>query len=326
MKDKKNKKTSDQILKEEKNSSNLNKEKNTSKEKKQSYKSVKKDLKKRIKSEKRKSFKDVFLNTKGFKNKIVALEKHIAKYKYGYQESEYIIELKDVQKFYSVNKKAERALKDINFKIPKGKTLSILGPSGSGKTSLLNIISGLITAEKGDVVVANKNLSFFNEKKRTKFREKEVSFIFQRYNLLRTLKCRDNIALGLDLKLNSSKDAFTVEEIAKILSIENQLDKYPGLLSGGQQQRVSIGRALIKNPSLLLADEPTGALDEGSSRSVWETLIKINKTYGTSIVVVTHNSNIANITDYIIKVKNGKISSFEKNKNKLDPSEMYLGV
>ncbi len=178
---------------------------------------------------------------------------------------------------------------------------------------MFNIISGLIQVERGDVIINQRNLTHLNEKKRTKFREDNISFVFQRYNLISTLKCKDNILLGQDLKLDKEK-SIKLDVIAKILGIEKQLNKYPWQLSGGQQQRVSIGRAIGKNPNILLADEPTGALDHNTTKDILKLFVDINEKFNTTIFIITHNSEIAKMADKIIKIGNGEIKKITTHK------------
>jgi len=279
---------------------------------KSEYKKILNELNSKFNKEKRKSFKEIFnKNVDGtFFEKF---NTYIAKYKFACQDSEHIVDLQGVQKFYPNDKKVQHVLKDINLKIKEGEIISIVGPSGSGKSTLFNIISGLIQVERGDVIVNQRNLTYLNEKKRTKFREENISFVFQRYNLISTLKCKDNILLGQDLKLDKSK-IIKLEDIAKILGIENQLKKYPWQLSGGQQQRISIGRAIAKNPNILLADEPTGALDHRTTKDILNLFVDINEKYNTTIFIITHNKEIAKMADKIIKIGNGEIKEILKHK------------
>jgi len=218
---------------------------------------------------------------------------------------------------FLVDDKYHLILKDINLKIPKNKIIVILGPSGSGKTTIFNLISGLIENEIGDIVVNGTNLSFLSDEERTNFRKKNISFVFQEYNLLKTLNNKDNILLGKDLLEKENGETFTIEELSSFLEIKEIIDKNPNNISGGQQQRVSIARALIKKPNLLLADEPTGALDSENAKKTLQLFCDINKKFGTTILMITHNSEIANMADYILKLKDGNISSFVENKNKL---------
>ncbi len=225
-----------------------------------------------------------------------------------------IIEVRNLNKYYFTTKRFEKALKDINLEIPKGKFILILGPSGSGKTTLLNTISGLDSFDSGDLIAAGKNLFYLDDNKRIDFRANHLSFIFQSYNLISTLTVEENIKIGENLRRSESEE-IPIKEILENLGLSDQATKYPYQLSGGQQQRVSIARALAKNPSILFADEPTGALDEERGKETIKLLIEINKKYGTTLVIVTHNPNFEQIADVIIKVKDGRINKYEVNQN-----------
>lgn len=290
---------------------------------KSEYKKILAELNSKFKKEKKESFRNIFKKSED-ESFFEKYNKHIAKYKFAFQNSDYIVELKNVQKFYPNDKKVQHVLKDINLKIKEGEIISIVGPSGSGKSTLFNIISGLIQVERGDVIVQQRNLTYLNEKKRTKFREENVSFVFQRYNLISTLKCKDNILLGQDLKLDKTK-SIKLDDIAKILGIEEQLKKYPWQLSGGQQQRISIGRAIGKNPKILLADEPTGALDHNTTKDILKLFVDINEKFKTTIFIITHNNEIAKMADKTIKIGNGVIKEIDVHKRvKID--DLHLDV
>jgi putative ABC transport system ATP-binding protein len=209
----------------------------------------------------------------------------------------------------------------MNLTINKGNIVAILGPSGSGKTTLLNLISGLDTSNSGDIIVNGKNLIYLSDSSLTKFRANNVSFIFQSYNLLPTLNVLENVKTGSQLQKDKKKK---MDEgmLLKKLGLFEERYKYPYQLSGGQQQRVSIARALAKNPSILFGDEPTGALDTETSVQVLETLVKINKDFGTTLVIVTHNPQIAKICDQVIKVKNGVVDKIIVNPKPLKPSQI----
>nr|WP_084331602.1 ABC transporter ATP-binding protein [Williamsoniiplasma lucivorax] len=229
------------------------------------------------------------------------------------------IELKNVKKSYISGDLETQVLKGIDIVLEKGDFIVILGPSGSGKTTFLNIISGLDKATSGDVFVLGSNLSLLKDSHLTKFRRKNVGFIFQQYNLLTNLTAKENAEVGENLSTNKNEN-FSIEKIFETIGMTDQLNKYPHQMSGGQQQRVSIARALTKNPSILFADEPTGALDEEMGRKVLEILVKINREFKTTMIVVTHNPNIAKIGHTIIHIKNGLIDELTHNANPADPS------
>ncbi|WP_338969841.1 ABC transporter ATP-binding protein [Spiroplasma endosymbiont of Labia minor] len=233
----------------------------------------------------------------------------------------YVIELEDVKKSYITGDVDTPVLKGINLQLRKGDFIVILGPSGSGKTTLLNIISGLDKVSSGDVFVLGNNLSLLKDSHLTKFRRENVGFIFQQYNLLTNLTAKENAEVGENLSRNKNKD-LTINDIFETIGMKEQMNKYPHQMSGGQQQRVSIARALAKNPNILFGDEPTGALDEEMGRKVLEILVDVNKKYKTTVIVVTHNPNIALIANTVIHVRNGLIDEIKNNTNPKKPSEI----
>lgn len=231
---------------------------------------------------------------------------------------EHVIELYNVQKSYITGDIETPILKGVDLKLNKGDFIVILGPSGSGKTTLLNIISGLDKVSSGDVFVLGSNLSLLKDSHLTKFRRDHVGFIFQQYNLLTNLTAKENAEVGENLSKEKNKD-MTIQDIFETIGMKEQMNKYPHQMSGGQQQRVSIARALAKNPDILFGDEPTGALDEEMGRKVLDILVDVNKKYKTTVIVVTHNPNIAFIANTIIHVKNGLIDKVDINKNPKKP-------
>lgn len=237
---------------------------------------------------------------------------------------ENIIELFDVKKSYLTGDLEYEVLKGVHLAIKKSTFVVILGPSGSGKTTLLNIISGLDKANQGDVFVSGYNLSLLKDSHLTKFRRDNVGFIFQQYNLLTNLTARENAEVGENLAKIKNK-GLGIDEIFKIIGMDQHMDKFPSQLSGGQQQRVSIGRALAKNPKILFCDEPTGALDEEMGRKVLEILLDVNKHFKTSIIMVTHNPNFQYVADTVINVKNGLITSVKHNAHPKKPNEINWG-
>ncbi|MBN3534487.1 ABC transporter ATP-binding protein [Mycoplasma procyoni] len=225
-----------------------------------------------------------------------------------------IIEVIDLKKSYLSGYVVTPVLKGITLNIEKGDFAVLFGKSGSGKSTLLNIISGLDRASEGEVIVANNNLTYYSDRKLTEFRRNNVSFIFQSYNLLQNLNGYDNVETGAYLQKDKSK-VLNIEDLFKEFEIEDIKYKYPSQMSGGQQQRISILRALAKNANIIFADEPTGALDEKTSKAVLKVLQYINKTYGTTIVMVSHDPSVAELCNKVIKLKLGKISEIVINKN-----------
>lgn len=232
-----------------------------------------------------------------------------------------IIEVQKVSKYYLSGNTVTKVLNEVDLEIKKGEFIIIYGKSGSGKSTLLNLISGLDRPSHGDVIVCDNNLPYLSDNQLTLFRRKHVSFIFQNYNLLENLTGYDNVETGLYLQKNKEKQK-DINELFKQYEIYEVKDKYPAQMSGGQQQRISILRALAKNAELIFADEPTGALDENTTRIVLSNLYDINKNEGTTIVMVSHNPSMMPIADRIIRVENGKITSDKRNVNKIHPSEL----
>lgn len=212
---------------------------------------------------------------------------------------------KDIKKKYN----DQEVLRGIDLKIDKNEFVVILGASGSGKSTLLNILSGLEKADSGEVVYDNESISDYSEKQLTKFRKDKIGFVFQQYYLLNNLTVEQNVKVGANLANNKE-----YVDIIKELGLEDRLSKYPNELSGGEQQRVSIARALAKKPTVLFLDEPTGALDEETGRKILEYLLKLkDKSYFT-MIMVTHNENIAELANKIIHVGSGRVTSIEENR------------
>lgn len=230
------------------------------------------------------------------------------------------IEMKNAKKQYGIGETAVFALDGVDLSLEKGKIYVILGPSGSGKSTLLNILGGLDTPDTGEVIIDGRTLSKASKNELTKYRKEDVGVVFQFYNLIPDLSVEENIEVVADIAANP----LDIDEVLKALDIEKYRKRFPKELSGGQQQRVAIARAMIKNPKLLLCDELTGALDTKSSLSVLKFIEKINKTYNTTIIIITHNEAIANMADCIIKIRDGKIAKVKVNDNKKSSDELEL--
>ena len=216
-----------------------------------------------------------------------------------------MITAKNIKKKYN----DQEVLRGIDLKIDKNEFVVILGASGSGKSTLLNILSGLEKSDSGEVVYDNESISDYSEKQLTKFRKDKIGFVFQQYYLLNNLTVEQNVKVGANLANNKE-----YVDIIKELGLEDRLSKYPNELSGGEQQRVSIARALAKKPIVLFLDEPTGALDEETGRKILEYLLKLkDKSYFT-MIMVTHNENIAELANKIIHVGSGRVTSIEENR------------
>ena len=230
------------------------------------------------------------------------------------------IEIKKANKQYGSGETAVKALDNVDLSIEKGKIYVILGPSGSGKSTLMNMLGGIDTLTSGSITVHGRNISSANKKELTQYRQEDVGFVFQFYNLIADLTVQENVEVVSDI----SEHPLNIDEVLTALDIAPYRKRFPKELSGGQQQRVAIARALIKNPKLLLCDELTGALDTKSSRSVLTFIEKINKQFGTTIVIITHNTSIADMADYVVSIKDGKIDQLKENKEKIPASELAL--
>ena len=221
---------------------------------------------------------------------------------------ENILEVKNVEKYYGNKSNLTKAVDNISFNVKKKEFVGIMGASGSGKTTLLNCISTIDKVTTGHILINGDDITKLKGNKLNKFRREELGFIFQDFNLLDTLTAYENIALALTIqKVNVHEIDKKVKDIAKKLEIDNILNKYPYQLSGGQKQRVASARAIITNPKLVLADEPTGALDSKSAKQLLETLTTLNETLDATILMVTHDAFTASYADRIIFIKDGKI-------------------
>lgn len=231
------------------------------------------------------------------------------------------IRLENVTKIYVTGEVETYAVKNINLEIADGQFIVLLGPSGSGKSTLLNVISGLDNPTSGFITIDEDVISDMDSKQLTKFRRDNLGFIFQQYNLLQTLSVKENVEVGREV----SKDPFTIDEVLLQVGLMSQTSKYPYQLSGGEQQRVSIARAVVKNPKIMFCDEPTGALDEETAKEVLAVLQKLNQTYKTTVVLITHNPSIGAMADRIIKLNSGEVVEDIMNQNKVDAKEIYWG-
>lgn len=219
------------------------------------------------------------------------------------------IKVKDVEKYYGSSGNITKAIDRVSFEMTKGEFIGIMGESGSGKTSLLNIIATIDTATAGHIFFEGKDITKMSEDERSEFRKENLGFIFQDFNLLNTMTLKENIYMPLILNEKKSNDVIKrTEEIVEKLGIGDAGNKYPYQVSGGQQQRCSCARALVNNPKLILADEPTGALDAQNSENLMELLSEINEKMGTTILMVTHDSFSASYCNRILFLEKGKIS------------------
>lgn len=219
-----------------------------------------------------------------------------------------IVEFQEVSKVYSAGDHILKALDEVNLTLEKGKLIVILGPSGAGKSTLLNLLGGLDSPTSGKIIVDGKDISKLNNDELAEYRAEKVGFIFQFYNLIPTLTVLENVSLVNEI----SKKHISAKDMLEEVGLIDHINNFPSELSGGEQQRVSIARALAKNPKIILCDEPTGALDSKTGVMILKLLKDMCDKYQKTIIVVTHNQNIAKIADVIVRVKNGKIKSYEE--------------
>ena len=229
-----------------------------------------------------------------------------------------LIEFKNVTKQYFTGVHTINALDGASFEIDKGEFVVVLGPSGAGKSTLLNLLGGMESATGGEIIVDGKNIAGLSDKEVTKYRASDVGFVFQFYNLIPTLTALENVALIRDICPN----ALSASEMLKSVGLEDHKFQFPVQLSGGEQQRTSIARAISKNPKMLLCDEPTGALDSETGVQILTLLQNLSRNEKKTVIIVTHNSAIAEAADKIIRVKNGKIKSVTLNSSPKAISEV----
>lgn len=219
------------------------------------------------------------------------------------------VEMKDVSKYYQMGENVVTANDKITFGIKKGEFVVIVGPSGVGKSTVLNILGGMDSASEGKIMVDGQDIAQYNTKKLTKYRRTDVGFVFQFYNLVPNLTAKENVELAAQIAPN----ALDAETVLTQVGLSHRLDNFPAQLSGGEQQRVAIARALAKAPKLLLCDEPTGALDYDTGKSVLKLLQETCRNTGTTVIVITHNTAITPIADRIIEINNAKVRSIKEN-------------
>lgn len=233
-------------------------------------------------------------------------------------KSKMFLTIKDIRKHFGEGDSRVEVLNGIDAEIEKGEICVLLGPSGSGKFTLLNIIGGIDSADSGYIAINGEKTADMNENKLTLYRRKHFGYIFQQYNLIPNLNIKENVEIGAYL----SDNPLDTDEILKTLGLYEHRHKLPNQLSGGQQQRTAIGRAIIKNPDILLCDEPTGALDYKTSKDILKLISDVNKKFGNTVVMVTHNDAIKNMADRVIKLRDGMIRKNYLNEKKIAAEDL----
>lgn len=228
------------------------------------------------------------------------------------------LEIVDLKKGFGSGDTRQEVLRGMNFSVSKGEFCVLLGPSGSGKSTLLNIIGGIDNADSGYISINGDKLEEMNEKKLTMYRRKHLGYVFQMYNLIGNLNVKENIEVGAYL----SDSPLDIDDLLNTLGLYEHRHKLPNQLSGGQQQRVSIGRAIVKNPDILLCDEPTGALDYNTSKEILKLIEDVNKKYGNTVIMVTHNEAIRNMADHVVRLRDGAVRNNEINTDKISAADL----
>lgn len=229
------------------------------------------------------------------------------------------ITVKELKKIYNEGQSNEvQALKGVDFELKEGEFVVILGASGAGKSTLLNILGGMDNATYGDYIVDGKNVAKYNAKQLSEFRRTDVGFVFQFYNLMPNLSALENVQLAAAV----AKDPFDAKQVLTDVGLEHRLNNFPSQLSGGEQQRVSIARAIVKNPELLLCDEPTGALDSKTGASIIKLLYDVSEKYKKTVILVTHNATIAKCAQRLIRIADGGIIENSINDNRTRPEDI----
>lgn len=221
------------------------------------------------------------------------------------------VELKDVSKTYLMGEQKIHAADGVNFELERGEFVVIVGPSGAGKTTVLNLLGGMDTLSSGEIWVAGENIASLSEKGLTEYRRNKIGFVFQFYNLVQNLTARENVELAGEI----CKDPLDALEVLESVGLAHRADNFPSQLSGGEQQRVSIARAIAKNPELILADEPTGALDYKTGKEILKLLQEVCLRFKKTVVVITHNSAFMPLAHRVIKISNGTVVECYKNEN-----------
>jgi putative ABC transport system ATP-binding protein len=234
------------------------------------------------------------------------------------KSEKHFLEIVDLRKSFGEGEARQDVLRGVKFTVEKGEVCVLLGPSGSGKSTLLNIIGGIDKQDSGYVAISGDKLEDMDEKQLTMYRRLHLGYVFQMYNLIPNLNVKENIEVGVYL----SAHPLNVEEVLTTLGLQDHKYKYPNQLSGGQQQRVSIGRAVVKNPDILMCDEPTGALDYQTSKEILGLIEDCNRKYGTTVIMVTHNEAISKMADHVIRLRDGIVRHNVINEAKIPASDL----
>ncbi|MEO8497663.1 MAG: ABC transporter ATP-binding protein [Planctomycetota bacterium] len=231
---------------------------------------------------------------------------------------EIILELTDVRRTFRMGEVSVQVLKGVSFQVRRGEFLAVVGPSGSGKTTILNLIGGLDSPTSGTIRYRDQDLTRASSKELTRYRRDAIGFVFQFYNLVPNLTARENILVTTEIAQNP-RDA---DEVLELVGLTDRSNHFPAQLSGGEQQRIAIARAFAGNPELLLCDEPTGALDFETGKKVLRVLLDLNRQSGKTVIVITHNSALAQVADRVIHLRSGEISSVDQNASPIAPEEV----
>lgn len=234
------------------------------------------------------------------------------------EEERKFLEIVELKKGFGTGENRQEVLKGLSFSVSKGEFCVLLGPSGSGKSTLLNIIGGIDNPDSGYISISGDKLKEMDERTVTRYRRKHLGYVFQQYNLIPNLNVKENIEVGAYL----SDSPLDIDELLNTLGLYSHRHKLPNQLSGGQQQRTSIGRAIVKNPDILLCDEPTGALDYNTSREILKLIGEVNQKYGNTVIMVTHNEAIRNMADHVIKLRDGIVRHNDHNEHKCSAMEL----
>ena len=233
-------------------------------------------------------------------------------------ENQNFLQISGLKKSFGSGENRTEVLRGLDFTVTKGEICVLLGPSGSGKSTLLNIIGGIDNADSGYIAINGEKTVDMDEKTLTQYRRKHLGYVFQMYNLIPNLNVKENVEVGAYL----SDSPLDVDDILKTLGLYEHRHKLPNQLSGGQQQRTSIGRAIVKNPDILLCDEPTGALDYKTSKEILKLIEDVNQKYGNTVIMVTHNDAIKNMADHVIKLRDGAVRHNDINTNKVSAEDL----